>query len=218
MTYLQLVNSVLRRLREDEVTTAVGSTASGYTKLIGDFVNDAKRIVEDSWDWSSLRNTFTINTVANTFSYNINGTGTASKTLDVINDTSNFFMRQATSSYMNSVFLNSEPPKGAPNYYAWNGFNADGYLTVDVFPIPDGVYTLRFNMVDRTAPFTADATVLGVPSAPVIQYAVALASRERGETGGTSAQELYALADATLADAIAMDAARFPSETVWTAC
>ena len=218
MTYLQLVNSVLRRLREDEVTTAVGSTASGYTKLIGDFVNDAKRIVEDSWDWSSLRNTFTVNTVANTFSYNISGTGTASKTLDVINDTSNFFMRQATSSYMNSVFLNSEPPKGAPNYYAWNGFNADGYLTVDVFPIPDGVYTLRFNMVDRTAPFIADATVLGVPSAPVIQYAVALASRERGETGGTSAQELYALADATLADAIAMDAARFPSETVWTAC
>ena len=218
MTYLQLVNSVLRRLREDEVTTAVGSTASGYTKLIGDFVNDAKRIVEDSWDWSSLRNTFTVNTVANTFSYNINGTGTASKTLDVINDTSNFFMRQATSSYMNSVFLNSEPPKGAPNYYAWNGFNGDGYLTVDVFPIPDGVYTLRFNMVDRTAPFTADASVLDVPSAPVIQYAVALASRERGETGGTSAQELYALADATLADAIAMDAARFPSETVWTAC
>ena len=30
MTYLQLVNSVLRRLREDEVTTAVGSSASGY--------------------------------------------------------------------------------------------------------------------------------------------------------------------------------------------
>ena len=52
----------------------------------------------------------------------------------------------------------------------------------------------------------------------MIQYAVALASRERGETGGTSAQELYAIADATLADAIAMDAARFPSETVWTAC
>ena len=154
MTYLQLVNSVLRRLRENEVTTAVGS-ADSYTKLIGDFVNDAKRIVEDSWDWSSLRNTFTINTVANTSQYNISGTGTASKTLDVINDTSNFFMRHATSSYMNSVFLNSEPPKGAPNYYAWNGFNENGYLTVDVFPIPDGVYTLRFNMVDRTAPFTA---------------------------------------------------------------
>ena len=45
MTYLQLVNSVLRRLREDEVTT-VGQTS--YSKLIGEFVNDAKRTVEDS--------------------------------------------------------------------------------------------------------------------------------------------------------------------------
>lgn len=218
MTYLDLVNAVLRRLREDEVTTAVGSTASGYTKLIGDFVNDAKRIVEDSWDWSSLRNTFTVETQANVFSYALNGTGSASKTLDVVNDTSNAFMRQASSSWMNNAFLNQDAPTGAPNYYSWNGFNENGYLIVDVFPIPDGVYNLRFNMVDRTQPFTADATVLNVPSAPVIQYAVALASRERGETGGTSAQELYALADATLADAIAMDAARFPSETTWTAC
>lgn len=217
MTYLQLVNSVLRRLRENEVTTAVGS-ADGYTKLIGDFVNDAKRIVEDSWDWSSLRNTFTVDTQANVFSYAITGVGSASKTLDVLNDTSNAFMKQASSSWMNNAFLNQDAPKSTPSYYSWNGFDSNGNLQVDVFPIPDGVYSLRFNMVDRTAPFTADATVLDVPSAPVIQYAVALASRERGETGGTSSQELFAIADSTLADAIAMDAARFPSETIWTVC
>ena len=217
MTYLQLVNAVLRRLRENEVTTAVGN-ADSYTKLIGDFVNDSKRIVEDAWDWSSLRTTFTVETQANVFSYALNGTGTASKTLDVVNDTSNAFMRQASSSWMNNAFLNQDAPTGAPNYYSWNGFDANGYLIADIFPIPDGVYALRFNMVDRTQPFTADATVLSVPSAPVIHYAVALASRERGDTGGTSSQELFAIADATLADAIAMDAARFPSETTWTVC
>lgn len=217
MTYLQLVNAVLRRLRENEVTTAVGN-ADSYTKLIGDFVNDAKRIVEDSWDWSSLRNTFTVDTQANVFSYALTGVGSASKTLDVLNDTSNAFMRQASSSWMNNAFLNQDAPKSTPSYYSWNGFDGSGNLQVDVFPIPDGVYSLRFNMVDRTAPFTADATVLNVPSAPVIHYAVALASRERGDTGGTSSQELYAIADSTLADAIAMDAARFPSETTWTVC
>lgn len=217
MTYLQLVNAVLRRLRENEVTTAVGN-ADSYTKLIGDFVNDAKRIVEDSWDWSSLRNTFTVDTQANVFSYALTGVGSASKTLDVLNDTSNAFMRQASSSWMNNAFLNQDAPKSTPSYYSWNGFDGSGNLQVDVFPIPDGVYSLRFNMVDRTAPFTADATVLDVPSAPVIHYAVALASRERGDTGGTSSQELYAIADSTLADAIAMDAARFPSETTWTVC
>lgn len=214
MTYLQLVNSVLRRLRENEVTTV---NENSYSKLVGEFVNDAKRIVEDSWDWSSLRNTFTVNTSANVFSYGITGTGTATKTLDVLNDTSNWFMKQASSSWMNNAFLNSEPSVSAPKYYSWNGFNSSGHLVVDVYPIPDKVYSLRFNLVDRTAPFTSDSTELDVPSAPVIQYATALAARERGETGGASAQELYALADATLADAIAMDAARFPLETVWNA-
>ena len=41
MTYLQLVNSVLRRLRENEVDTVAETS---YSALIGDFVNDAKQI------------------------------------------------------------------------------------------------------------------------------------------------------------------------------
>lgn len=215
MTYLQLVNSVLRRLREDEVTTVAQNS---YSKLIGEFVNDAKRIVEDSWDWSSLRTTLTVQTSANVFSYALVGSGSALKTLDVINDTSNSFMRLASSSWMNNVFYNGEPATSSPNYYSWNGFNDSGYAIVDVYPIPDSVYDLRFNVVNRDAAFTDDVSVLNVPSAPVIHYAVALAARERGETGGASAQELYSIADSTLADAIAMDAARFPSETIWTSC
>jgi hypothetical protein len=61
MTYLNIVNNVLRRMREDEVTSVSSST---YSKMVGDFVNDAKRIIEDSWDWSALRTTLTITTTA----------------------------------------------------------------------------------------------------------------------------------------------------------
>ena len=217
MTYLQLVNSVLRRMRENEVTSFENSTDS-YVKLIGEFVNDARRIVEDAWDWSALRKTITVTTANDVFSYSITGTNNSFKVLDIINDTSNFFMRPASSSWMNNAYLIQEPIKGSPEYYSWNGVDASGNAVVDVYPKPDQVYVLRFNIVDRGDPFTADADKLVVPSAPVIQYAVALAARERGETGGTSAQELFALADTTLADAVAFDAARFPSETVWTPC
>lgn len=217
MTYLQLVNSVLRRMRENEVTSFENSTDS-YVKLIGEFVNDARRIVEDAWDWSALRKTITVTTSNTEFSYSITGTNNSFKLLDVINDTSNFFMRPASSSWMNNAYLIQEPISGSPEYYSWNGVDASGNALVDVYPKPDQAYTLRFNIVDRGDPFTADADKLVVPSAPVIQYAVALASRERGETGGTSAQELFSLADTTLADAVAFDAARFPSETVWTPC
>ena len=54
MTYLNLVNNVLRRLREDTVTTVTNNT---YSTMVGDFVNDAKEIVESAWDWSALRTT-----------------------------------------------------------------------------------------------------------------------------------------------------------------
>jgi len=36
MTYLDLVNNVLRRLREDEVTTV---NANVYSRMVGDFIN-----------------------------------------------------------------------------------------------------------------------------------------------------------------------------------
>ena len=52
MTYLDLINNVLRRLREDTVDTVNGTD---YSSLIGDLVNDAKKIVENSFDWTALR-------------------------------------------------------------------------------------------------------------------------------------------------------------------
>jgi hypothetical protein len=217
MTYLQLVNSVLRRMRETETDTIENSNDS-YVKLIGEFVNDARRIVEDAWDWSALRTTLIAETQAGVFNLKLEGTNNSFKILDVINDTSNLFMRPASSAWMNNAYLIQEPLTGSPEYYSFNGVFTDGSAQVDIYPKPDGVYKINFNIVDRTDPFTNDTDKLYVPSAPVIQYAVALASRERGETGGTSSQELFSLADTTLADAVAFDAARFPSETVWTPC
>ena len=60
MTYLQAVNKVLKRLRENTVSS-VDETL--YSRLVGEFVNDANRMVEDAWDWSSLRETKVVTTV-----------------------------------------------------------------------------------------------------------------------------------------------------------
>ena len=51
-TYLAIMNSVLRRLREDEVSEVTQTT---YSKMVGDYINDAKEAVENSHDWSTLR-------------------------------------------------------------------------------------------------------------------------------------------------------------------
>jgi|TARA_R110000822_G_scaffold36615_2_gene102913 hypothetical protein len=213
MTYLQLVNSVLRRLREDEVTTV---SANSYSKLVGEYVNDAKRTVEDAWDWTALRDTLTVTTQADVFNYILVGSQNRMKILDVINDTSNFFVQYQTSRWFDRAYLTQgSVPVGTPQYYSFNGVSASGDNGVDLYPKPDAAYTVRFNVVLRTDEFPTDATNMLIPSAPVVQLATALAARERGETGGTSAAEMFAFADSTLADAIAMDASQHPEETIW---
>ena len=212
MTYLQLVNSVLRRLREDEVTSV---SQNSYSKLIGEFVNDSKRTVEDAYDWTALRDTLTVSTDDTAFNYTLVGSGNRMKILDVANDTSNFFLQYRTSHWMNNAFLINDAPTGTPQFYSFNGVDANGDNGVDLYPKPDGVYQVRFNVVLRTDDFTVDTNNMLIPSSPVVQLATALGARERGETGGTSAAELFALADRTLADAIAFDAAQHPEETIW---
>lgn len=56
MTFKQIVNRVLRAMREDEVSTVAQSE---YSKLIGDFVNYAKEEMEDVWFWSVYDTTIT---------------------------------------------------------------------------------------------------------------------------------------------------------------
>ena len=212
MTYLDLVNNVLRRLRETEVSS-VQSTS--YSKLIGDLVNDAKDLVETSWDWSALRTTLTITTTADVFNYSLTGSQNNIKELNVLNDTSNLIMQYQTNNWFDSQFLLGNPVSGAPLYYTYNGVDTDGDTLIDVYPKPDGVYSLRFNCALRNGDLSADTDTIKIPSMPVVHLAVAFASRERGETGGTSSAEYFSMANKYLSDAIAMDAARHPEETIF---
>ena len=89
MTYIQIINSVLRRLREDTISAnwssdLIGSTGpTDYQVMIGDFINEVKREVEDAWNWTSLRRTETVSTVNGTRSYNLPSTTQRSRVLSV---------------------------------------------------------------------------------------------------------------------------------------
>jgi hypothetical protein len=212
MTYLQIVNKVLRRLREREVTSVSQST---YSKLIGDFVNDAKKEVEDAWQWSVLRTTLTLTTSNGVFNYELNGSQNNFNVIDVVNDTSNKFMQYKTSVWFDNQFLNMNPASGSPLYYNFNGVSTDGDTQVDLYPIPDGIYQLRFNSVVRPLELTNDTDKIVVPNQPVFLLAVAKAIEERGEDGGTSSMNAYAAGRSALADEIAYDMARHPEDSIW---
>lgn len=212
MTYLEIVNNVLKRLRE---STVVDVDSTTYSSLIALLVNDAKREIEDAWHWSALRQTLTVTTVADTFNYELNGSQNRITVLDVINDTENFFMQYKTAHEMNDLFLNSAPETAEPRYYSFNGVSTDGDTLVDIYPIPNGVYTLRFNVVQRSADLVNNTDTLAIPSQPVIQLAYAKAVEERGEDGGISMSSAYNTAVRSIGDAISLDAAKHPEETIW---
>lgn len=214
MNYIQLVNSVLRRLRETEVSSVEDNA---YSKLIGEFVNDAKRSVEDAYAWNALSETLTASTATDIFNYVLVGSGQRFRVIDVLNDTSNTMVHNATTRWMNEQFLLTSVQKGSPSYYNFNGTNSNGDTQVDLFPIPNGVYEIRFNVIKPQVALTADADVLLIPSEPVIFNATARAIAERGEDGGILAGEMAFLYNQSLADAIAIESGRYIEESAWMA-
>ena len=210
--YLELTNDVLIRLREPEASSV---SDNAYVKLIAKYVNDSKRQVEDAYNWNSLSETLSATTASDIFSYVLEGTGQRFRVIDVINDTSNYIMRNATTRWMDEMFLVSNPAKGAPMYYNFNGTDSNGDTLIDVFPIPNGSYDLRFNVIRPQVELSANSDILSVPHEPVILGALARAQAERGEDGGVQSSETYAMYRQSLADAISLESARYVEEECW---
>jgi hypothetical protein len=213
-TYLELVNETLIRLREAEVTAV---TDNSYSKLIGKYINDAKRQVEDSYNWNALSETLTVVTSATLFNYVLTGIGQRFRVLDVINQEDNRFLFNETTGKMNDLFLNYTPVvTGPPDRYNFNGVDSNGDTQVDLYPIPDGVYNIFFNVIKPQAPLSANADQLKIPSEPVVFLAYSKALLERGEDSGITSTEAYQLYLQSLSDHIAAEANRYPDEITWT--
>jgi hypothetical protein len=132
-----------------------------------------------------------------------------------MNETSHFLMQNASTGWMNKVFILANPAKGSPLYYNFNGTNSNGDTQVDLYPIPNGTYNLRFNIIKPQIELVSDADVLYVPHEPVIMGAYARAIAERGEDSGITSNEAYALYLTSLSDAIALEAGRYVEEGEW---
>ena len=211
-TYLQAVNDVLVRLREDEVTAV---TDTRYSKLIGKFVNDSLRQVEDAYNWNALTETITVTTANQVFNYILTGIGQRFRVLDVINQETDTFLKLETTSRMNELFLNMGTAKaGAPDRYNFNGVS-NGDTQVDLYPIPDGVYNIFFNVIKPTEGLSASSDEILVPAEPVIFLAYSKALVERGEDSGVTSNEAYQLYLQSLSDHIAAEANRYPDEITW---
>jgi len=209
MTYLELVNDVLIRLRESTVST-VGETT--YSSLIGKFVNDAKRQIEDSYNWNCLAQTITVTTTAGTSSYALTGAGQKFRVNDALNTTSLIGLRNIEFVDMNRKLNLGAPSQSIPSEFCFSGVDGSGDTKVDLFPVPSGAFTLLFDLTIPQAALSADGTSVKVLDYLVSQSAYARALIERGEDGGTNSAEAYALFRGMLSDAIALESTRYPED------
>jgi len=214
MTYLQLINNVLIRLRETQVSTNNETT---YSTLIGLFVNDAKRQIEDAFNWNVLGTTVTLTTVSATYIYSMTGAGQKFQVQDAINTTSNIGLQNISFVEMNRYQNLVPTTNGLPQYYAFNGVDASGDTKVELYPRPDGVYSIPFSLTVPQATLASDGTSVLVPDTLVVQNAYARALVERGEDGGLSSSEAYQLYRAMLSDQIALEGTRYPENKEFVA-
>lgn len=216
MTYLEAVNKVLRRLREPEVGS-VDETV--YSKLIGEFVSDAKSLVENAWSWSgNIQQNLTVGTSLTDLAIPNSTVNTQVRSVRNI-DTKTDLKRLEYTDYrdllVDNFLVTTYGPQ--PEFYATQfDFTTDSQK-VYFWPPTEGTKTFYLNVRwdNRGDDVLTDSSTLSVPSLPVVQFAHAMAVEERGETGGTTPATLFGIAKSTLSDAVAYDAAAFPSATTW---
>jgi hypothetical protein len=213
-TYLSLVNDVLGRLREPEVTSVSQNTLS---LLVGKFVNDAKRECADAYDWDAFNTSVTIPTVVSQYTgYSLTGAGIRFKVTNVLDITDYGSLLPSTvDAIERRVFSTASPQNADPSEYAFNGVDSNGDAQVMFYPIPVGVNNMRFSLIVPETDFTTDAGTTKLPKEPIVLIAKAFALVERGEDGGLNSSEAYAIGKKSLADAIAIELARSPENEAW---
>ncbi len=219
MTFRELINEVLIRLREDTIATDWSgnindsTTITDYQKVIGSLINDSKRNIESYHDWLILRETKEITTVSGTRNYNLDS-GQEIKIVDVVNQTDGQRLKQASRQLMNSVRYPTNN-SGYPIYYSFNGADSSNNLKIDLEPIPDTAHTLSFDMVKYQDELKTASTVLKIPDKAVIIGSWMRAVSERGEDGGTQSSVIAMEYKEVLNQAIILDSGNTQYESDW---
>jgi hypothetical protein len=220
MTYLQLINAVMLKLRENQVTVLT----SNYSLLIGDLINAAKAQVETAWDWKCLSKTTTFNTVAGQETYDLtalvaSGGAVTSAATTVTTERSK--PRNNTHDKEPMVFCTTNGTRltiySIDDIKVWRGTRitatrqaptACGFsrtnsgISAELHDPADATYAMSAEFIIRQADLSASTDVLLVPARPVILLAAAMATGERGSGKGQKEERLYEQADQALQQAM----------------
>lgn len=210
MTFLQLINKVLRGLREPQVT----GLSAEYTKMIGQLVNEAKEDLEDMGAWYYLRSSVDVTVTSGT--HEIDLSASTNDRSYLLFDESNqpmAFVTQSGYERRLSQIQNDEMralyklyptvASNIPCQFSLTRRN-DG-LHAQVYPPADQDYTLSFICVVPQDDLTETTDVISIPSEPVWREALVRAMEERGEEFSSRIDAARARAAQARNDAVMRD-------------
>lgn len=212
MNYIDIVNAVLRKMREAQVSSLYENRQSS---VVAEFVNDAKRIVEQAHDWVALREDYPITTAAGLGTYSLVGSGNRASIKDVRDITTGTMLRKVPAAYVRTQLTTSNSAETRPSYWATEGVDANGDTVIRLWGTPDDIYQIRVYAVVRQADLQSEGDEVVVPSAPIVLLTAAMAIEERGGVDSTRLVKAYDNADKSLAQHIMLDAALNPEEMIW---
>ena len=153
MTYLEVVNSVLARLREDTVATLAGSD-DVVVELVKEFVKDAVRTVEDAHTWNALSAEWTEVVPADQATFALTSSN-RSPIIDYIYSSEGSKLKQARREDVRRRTLVGSQ-SGTPQYFCTDGVAANGDTRITVWPAPKSSTTFHAYGFQRTAELVND--------------------------------------------------------------
>ena len=219
-TQLQIVNKVMRRLREDQIG---GLSTSTYGQLIGSFLNDAKEDMEDVWFWS-------VNEVEIDTSILSDGT----RTYDLTSTTDRSFMLRNVADKLpmayditagqeaqlqdipykqlrvwRNTYQGTPPTDGRPTFFSIVPDSDGRGYTLEMMQGSSTARTWRTYWYAPQAELVVtgadDDTVILLPERPLYLKTLYYAMNERGEEMGEPGHIMEKKADDALAAAIELD-------------
>ncbi len=208
MTYLELVNGVLTRLREPMIKSVLQSE-DAVVNIVKSLVNDARRHVEMAHSWNATRKLWQFTTELGRPNYILEDTSGGCRISTVMVDGHHIHQWDLR------TLMHPASKAGLSYRYAFDGTDNEGNISIRLDPIPEAglVIDVLGHMV--LPDMKGDTDTLRLPQQPVLYYALALAARERGEVGGQTATELFNMAQQYISDAISLDANLSPTEKTW---
>lgn len=214
LTWLQIINRILVRLREG---TVAANNTTDYSSMVGQLVNQVKTEIEKAYYWQSMRSTYSVSATVGNTNYSLTGAGKNAVIIDGWNITVPRTITRGTNADFNAKFFGvTTVQTGYVEQFLPAGLNTSYDLTVDVWPSPSVSQSLKFTVYVPQADLALDGDIPLVPQEVLIEETIARLMIERGDEGTTRPQPGYTFVMTDLlAAAVSIEEGQDDDEMVW---